>query len=219
MFARAQRSQVRADHQAAAALRQAVRDITYAADGSDGAAFAVLLAALVWATVLAGRWHQARGHAQQAEAARQAVQHLQAAYDHASADHLAALAHRQPAREITNTLAGEVRSAVPDHADRILADPSWPALATVLADAKALGHQPRQLLQEAAARRELTSARLPAKVLLGRIQHTSRNPAPNPAADAARLRSPAASRSPHNTAVSPAVPPAAPTGTAPSRKR
>ncbi|MGA5817202.1 relaxase/mobilization nuclease domain-containing protein [Kitasatospora sp. NPDC094028] len=220
-FVRAQRSQIRADHQAAADLRQAARDIIHAGDGPDGNTLTVMVAALVWAAILTSRWHEARGHQQQAQAAQQAVQHLQTAYDQAAADHLAALAHRQPSKEITNTLAGAVRSAVPDHATRILADPNWPALATVLADAKALGHQPRQLLQEAAARRELTTARLPAKVLLGRIQHTSRNPAPNPTAEAARVRaataiSPGQRPAPTGPA-SPATPPTA-LATAPQRR-
>ncbi|MEU6967467.1 mobilization protein [Kitasatospora aureofaciens] len=211
-FARAQRSQVRADHQGAADLRRAARDIIHAGDGPDGNALTVMIAALVWAAILTGRWHQARGHARQAQAARQAVQHLQAAYDQAAADHLAALTHRQPKPEVTNTLAGDVRSAVPDHAKRILADPNWPALATVLADAKDLGHQPLQLIAEAAARRELTTARLPAKVLLGRIQHTSRNPHYNPAAEAARVRAATARSATPATPTSPVTP--VPPGTA-----
>ncbi|MDH6119365.1 hypothetical protein ABH930_000607 [Kitasatospora sp. GAS204A] len=191
-FARAQRSQIRAEHRAAADLRHAARDVIHAADGKDGSTLTVLLATLVWAAILAGRWHQSRGHHQQAEAASQAVQHLQTAYDQAAAPQLAALANRQPKEEVCNTLASDVRSAVPEHATRILADPNWPALATVLADAEASGHQPRQLLTDAAARRELTTARLPAKVLIGRIQHTSRNPAPNRTAEAALMRSRAA---------------------------
>ncbi|MCC9311941.1 relaxase/mobilization nuclease domain-containing protein [Kitasatospora sp. RB6PN24] len=219
-FARAQRSQIRADHQAAADLRRAARDIIHAGDGPDGNALTVMIAALVWAAILTSRWHQARGHQQQAHAAQQAVQHLQAAYDHAAAGQLAALAHRQPKPDITNTLAGDIRSAVPDHATRILADPNWPALATVLADAKALGHQPRQLLQEAAARRELTTARMPAKVLLGRIQHTSRNPNYNPAAEAARLRSPVAKPlGQQPTLTDTTTTPRAPAGTPPRRTR
>ncbi|KJS58288.1 relaxase/mobilization nuclease domain-containing protein [Streptomyces rubellomurinus] len=205
-FARAQRSQIRADHQGAADLRRAARDIIHASDGPDGNALTVMMAALVWAAIVTSRWHQARGHAQQAHAAQQAVQHLQAAYDQAATDQLTALTHRQPTKEITNTLAGDVRSAVPDHAKRILADPNWPALATVLADAKALGHQPRQLLQEAAARRELTTARLPAKVLLGRIQHTSRNPNHNSAAEAARVRAATARTTAHAAPTDPVTP-------------
>ncbi|MFF2142069.1 relaxase/mobilization nuclease domain-containing protein [Kitasatospora sp. NPDC058190] len=217
-FARAQRSKVSADHAAAAGLRQAARDLVYAGSGKDGSTLAVLVAGLVWAAILAERWHTARGHAQQAEAARRTVQHLEAAYDQAAAEQLTALAHRQPKEETCNTLANDVRAAVPDHAERILTDPNWPALATVLTDAEAGGHKPHQLLKEAAAKRELTTARLPAKVLLGRIQHTSRNPAPNPAAEAARLRSPAAiALGLHSTPASPATPPAAP-ATGPQRR-
>lgn len=215
-FARAQRSSIRADHHAATGLRHAARDIVHAATSPEGAALDVLLTTLVWSVVLAARWHQAQGHRQQAEAARTTAAHLQAAHDHAAADHLAALTNRQPTPEITNTLAGEVRTAVPDHADRILTDPNWPALATVLADAHAAGHRPRTLLAEAAARRELHTARLPAQVLLGRIQHTSRNPAPNPRAEAARLRSHHAGNIPRNP--QPATPATSP-ATNPHQRR
>ncbi|MDF9814188.1 mobilization protein [Streptomyces sp. SPB162] len=187
-FARAQRSQVRAEHAAAAGLRTAARDLLNTAGGKDSTT-AVLLAALVWATILASRWHQARGHAQQAAAAHLTLQHLQAAYDQAAAPQLAELSRRQPQQDSTKTLANDVRAAIPDHATRILTDPTWPALATVLADAEAGGHKPHQLLKEAAAQRELTTARQPARVLIARIQHTARNPAPNPRAAAARLRS------------------------------
>ncbi|MFJ4793316.1 relaxase/mobilization nuclease domain-containing protein [Kitasatospora purpeofusca] len=218
VYARAQRSRVRADHQAAAVLRRAARDILHTADGPGGSALAALIAALVWAAILAGRWHRARGHHQQAHAAHLAVQHLQAAYDQAAAEHLTALSHRQPAQETINGLAHELRAAVPDHAARILTDPTWPALATVLADAEAGGHQPRQLLAEAATRRELGTARHPAKVLLGRIQHTSRNPPPNRAADAARLRTTRLTTTGRDTAQPTPTPSLRP-GTRPQHRR
>lgn len=189
VFARAQRSQIRSQDRAAYALRTAARDIANTATGPDGSALAALTAALVWAVILAGRWHEAKGHAQQSNAARQAVNHLQAAADAALAPTLTKLETRQPKEETRRTLAGDVRAALPEHAARILTDPGWPALATVLADAEAGGHKPHQLLKEAAARRELTTARKPATVLLTRIQHTARNPAPNPRAEAARKRS------------------------------
>ncbi|MFI6152162.1 relaxase/mobilization nuclease domain-containing protein [Kitasatospora sp. NPDC051170] len=211
-FAHAQRSQVRAEHSAAAGLRSAARDLVNAGSGKDGSALAVLLAALVWAAILAERWHETRGHAQQAAAAGEALAHLQTAYDQAAAPHLAELTHRQPKEETRNTLANDVKAAVPEHAARILADPNWAALATVLADAEAGGHQPHQLLKEAAAQRELDTARQPASVLLTRIQHTARNPAPNRTAEAARRRSPAAAsiptqqqRVPQATAAAPAT--------------
>ncbi|MBV9025969.1 MAG: mobilization protein [Streptomycetaceae bacterium] len=189
MFARAERSRIRAEDAAADGLRTAARDIASAGTGKDGSALAVLIDALIWAVILAERWHQARHHAQQAAAARQSVQHLQTAYDQAATQQLAELTRRQPKQENRNTLAADVKAAVPGHASRILADSNWPALATVLADAEARGHSPHRLLQQAAAQRELDTARLPARVLLTRIQHTARNPAPNSRAEAARLRS------------------------------
>ncbi|MEU0114780.1 mobilization protein [Streptomyces bobili] len=188
-FARTQWSQVRAEDRAAHALRRAARDIVHTATGPDGSALAALVAALVWAAIVAGRWHEAKNHAHQADTARQAVQHLQTVADRALAPTLAELAARPPRDQARRVLASDVRAAAPDHAERILADPAWPALATVLADAEARGHKPRQLLKEAAAHRELTTARQPARVLITRIQHTGRNPAPNRRAEAARLGS------------------------------
>ncbi|NYI05554.1 relaxase/mobilization nuclease domain-containing protein [Allostreptomyces psammosilenae] len=188
-FARATRSRVRADHTSAATLRTAARSLAHlTTSGKDGTAASVLLAAIIWAAILTARWHEARGHAQQTAAARQSLHHLQAAYDQAIAHPLAKLSERQPASSIQQALAHDVRAAIPDHADRILTDPHWPALATVLTDAEAGGHPPRHLLQEAAEQRELHTAHSPARVLLSRIQHTARNPAPNPRAEAARRR-------------------------------
>ncbi|MGW2546532.1 hypothetical protein ACWC5I_38090, partial [Kitasatospora sp. NPDC001574] len=110
-FACAQRSQIRADHTAAAGLRQAARDLVHAGSGKDGSTLAVLVAALVWAAILSQRWHTAKGHAPQAEATRRTVQHLQADYDQAAADQLAFLAQRQPKEQTRNTLASDVRAA------------------------------------------------------------------------------------------------------------
>ncbi len=188
-FARAQRSQILAEDRAAHALRSAARDIIHTVTGPDGSAFAALLAALVWATIVARRWHEAKDNAHQADAARQAVQHLQRTADRAFAPTLTELAARPPREQARRVLANDVRAAVPDHAEQILTDPAWPALATILADAEARGHQPHQLLDEAAAQRELTTTRQPARVLITRIQHTGRNPAPNRRAEAARRRS------------------------------
>ncbi|MFD5160521.1 relaxase/mobilization nuclease domain-containing protein [Streptomyces hawaiiensis] len=188
-FARAQRSQVRAEDRAAHALRSAARDIVHTATGPDGSALTALVAALVWAAIVAGRWHEAKNHAHQADAARQAVQHLQTAADRALTPMLAELTARPPRDQARRVLASDVRAAVPDHAERVLADPAWPALATALADAEARGHPPHQLLREAAAQRELITARQPARVLVTRIQHTGRSPAPNRRAEAARRRS------------------------------
>ncbi|MGN9755436.1 relaxase/mobilization nuclease domain-containing protein [Streptomyces sp. SD31] len=188
-FARAQRSHVWPEDRAAHALRSAARDIVHTATDPDGSALAALIAALVWAVIVAGRWHEAKSHAHQADAARQAVQHLQTAADHALAPTLAELTARPPREQARRVLANDVRAVIPDHAERILTDPAWPALATVLADAEVRGHQAHQLLREAAAQRELTTARQPTRVLIARIQHAGRNPALNRHAEAARRRS------------------------------
>lgn len=147
---------------------------------------------MLWVTMLAGRWHEAKGHAHQADAARATVQHLQVAADKLLAPVLTELTARRPGEAARRTLAHVVRAALPADADRILSDPGGPALATVLAEAEASGHKPHQFLKEAAAQRELTTARHPARVLITRIQHTARNPAPNRRAEAARLRGAAA---------------------------
>jgi relaxase-like protein len=68
-FARAQRSRTRAEHNAASTVRRAARDIVHTTTGPEGSALAALLAALVWSAVLARRWHEAKQHAHQAEAA------------------------------------------------------------------------------------------------------------------------------------------------------
>ncbi|MDX3747499.1 relaxase/mobilization nuclease domain-containing protein [Streptomyces sp. AK08-02] len=217
-FARAQRSQVRAEDRAAHALRSAARDIVHTATGPDGSALAALIAALVWAAIVAGRWHEAKSHAQQTDAARQAVQHLQTAADYALVPVLAELAARPPWEDGRRVLVSDVRAAVPDHAERILADLDWPALAAVLADAEARGHQPHQLLKEAAAQRELDTARQPARVLVTRIQHTGRNPVPNRRAEAARRRSTVAGSTPAQQGRGPQPSPVAAT-TAEQRHR
>lgn len=187
-FARAQCSQTRAEDRAADAVRIAARDIVNTATGPDDSALAALVAAMLWAAILATRWHEAKNHAHQADAARHSLHHLQAAADEALHPTLAELESRQLKEQARRTLDRDVRAAVPDHAERILTDTNWPALATVLADAEARGHQPHQLLKEAAAQRELDTARHPARVLITRIQHTSRNPVRNRLAEAARQR-------------------------------
>nr|WP_257848363.1 relaxase/mobilization nuclease domain-containing protein [Streptomyces sp. KMM 9044]WAX79354.1 relaxase/mobilization nuclease domain-containing protein [Streptomyces sp. KMM 9044] len=216
-FARAQRSQIRAENQAAHALRKAARDIAHTATGPDGSVLAALTAALVWATIVAARWHDVKQHAQQAEAARQAVQHLQTASDQALVPVQEELTRRRLKEHTCRSFAHDVWAAVPDHAERILADDAWPALATALSDAEALGHQPHELLKEAAAQRELTTAHRPARVLMARIQHTSRNPVPNRRAEAARRRSTMAS--PRAAGCAPQTPQPGATGTLADRRQ
>ncbi|WFB09917.1 mobilization protein [Streptomyces sp. LX-29] len=167
-FNRARRSAIRADHQAATELREAAKELTYAPNIPGGLAIALVFAALHLARA-AAHWHARRGHEQQAAAAEQAVRHLQASYRQAAEPVLADLARRAPRATTAHRFEQDLRAAIPDHADRILADPAWPALTTTLARAETAGHNPRHLLTEVAARRELDTAERPAEVLNWRI--------------------------------------------------
>ncbi|MER6048312.1 mobilization protein [Streptomyces sp. NPDC001793] len=182
-FNRARRSAIRADHDAATGLRQAAKELAYAPNVPGGLAIALVFAALHLARA-AAKWHEQRGHEQQAAAAEQAVRHLQASYQQAAEPVLADLARRAPRPQTVQRFEAAVRQAVPDHADRILTDPAWPALATTLACAESAGHNPRHLLAEVSARRELDTAERPAEVLNWRITAQ-----PNKRAQAARTPS------------------------------
>ncbi|MEU9008401.1 mobilization protein [Streptomyces sp. NPDC048479] len=187
-FNRARRSAVRADHQAASALRQAAKELSYATRDPGGFAVAVIFVALHLARA-AANWHEQRGHEQQAAAAEEAFRHLQAGYQQAGEPVLADLTRRAPRTATVRRFEQDLRAALPDHADRILADriladPAWPALTTTLARAETAGHNPRRLLAEVAAQRELDTAGQPAEVLNWRITVQ-----PNKRAQAARSRS------------------------------
>ncbi|MEW1658382.1 mobilization protein [Streptomyces sp. NPDC093707] len=182
-FNRARRSAIRADHQAATELRRAAKELAYAPNLPGGLAIAVVFAALHVARA-AAKWHAQRGHEQQAAAAEQAVHHLQDCYRQAAEPVLADLTRRAPRPDTARRFEADVRAAVPDHADRILADPAWPALTTTLARAETAGHRPRHLLAEVAAHRELDTAERPAEVLNWRITAQ-----PNRRAQAARASS------------------------------
>ncbi|GAA0644829.1 hypothetical protein GCM10009535_22830 [Streptomyces thermocarboxydovorans] len=94
-FNRARRSAIRADHQAATALRKAAKELAYASSEPGGPAVALLFATVHLARA-AAKWHERRGHEQQAAAAEEAFRHLQAAYQQAAAPVLADLARRAP---------------------------------------------------------------------------------------------------------------------------
>jgi hypothetical protein len=182
-FNRARRSAIRADHQAASALRQAAKELAYATHDPGGLAIALIFAALHLARA-AANWHEQRGHEQQAAAAEEAFRHLQAGYQQAGEPVLADLTRRAPRTVTVRRFEQDLRAALPDHADRILTDPAWPALTTTLARAETAGHNPRHLLAEVAAQRELDTAGQPAEVLNWRITVQ-----PNKRAQAARSRS------------------------------
>ncbi|MFF7155338.1 relaxase/mobilization nuclease domain-containing protein [Streptomyces sp. NPDC008139] len=203
-FNRARRSAIRADHQKATALRDAAKDLIYASSDAGGFAVAVLFA-LIHTAAAAARWYEQRGYEQQAAAAQQTVLHLRAGYQQAAAPVLADLTRRAPRPQTAQRFKTTVRQAIPDHADRILTDPAWPALATTLAQAETAGHHLPTLLREAAAERELDTAHSPAEVLTWRITTT-----PNRRAQAAQARSATAGASPGSPGASPPLPTAAP---------
>jgi hypothetical protein len=132
----------------------------------------------------AAKWHEQRGHEQQAAAAEEALRHLQAGYQQAATPVLADLTRRAPRAATVRRFEQDVRATLPDHADRILADPAWTALTTTLAHAETAGHSSRRLLTEVGTQRELDSAEHPAEVLNWRITAQ-----PNRRAQAARRQS------------------------------
>ncbi|WP_406437637.1 relaxase/mobilization nuclease domain-containing protein [Streptomyces sp. NBC_00631] len=195
-FERASRSHTRAEFRHAQDLRRAARDLVYSGPafsrGEDGASTAMVLATLVFLAIAAAHWHAQRQHAQQAEAARRAAEHLRGAYHQAAAEPLAVL--RERGRRIVPSLrrhhATTVRAALPELAETALAEPGWDALAATLADAERAGHNPRALLAEAAAGRELDTADSVSDVLVWRLRRTVDLPLYAPAQEATRANRP-----------------------------
>ncbi|MFJ8676272.1 relaxase/mobilization nuclease domain-containing protein [Streptomyces sp. NPDC093589] len=182
-FERASRSHVRAERGHDRALRQAARDLVYSGPalgrGEDGATTAMAIDMAFFLVTAAANWHGKKEHAQQAAAARQAAEHLRAAYRSAAQQPMAVLYQRgrhlpQPlrARQVAH-----LRTAVPELAEHILAEPGWYALAATLADAEAAGHEPAALLAEAARRRELETAGSVSDVLVWRLRSMANLPA------------------------------------------
>ncbi|WUH92653.1 relaxase/mobilization nuclease domain-containing protein [Streptomyces sp. NBC_00433] len=209
-FERASRSRIQAEHQHARALRGAIRTIARQPTTGDGAGLAMFLDAAILAALAIQRWHSARHHNQQVEATRRTLTDLQAAYDQAASAPLAALTARRPLGPVVENRAEEVRQTVPAHADHILGDPAWPALATALTDAEAAGHNPKRLLEQAAGQRTLTDARSPAQVLTWRIQRLAHRQVPSLRAQAAMARSTTARPTAGVTPISATPPPGGP---------
>ncbi|MFB7452730.1 relaxase/mobilization nuclease domain-containing protein [Streptomyces sp. NPDC056194] len=171
-FERAGRSRIPAHHQQAQATRRALKAVLRVPPPRDGALLATFVDALLLAVIAAQHWHRTRNHTQQAEAARQAAEHLRLAYRAAAAEPLAVLHHRgrRLARPLLERQAAAVRQALPDLAKQILAEPAWPTLATTLNDATAAGHDPAALLTQAARHRELDTAANLSEVLTWRLR-------------------------------------------------
>ncbi|MDX3613680.1 relaxase/mobilization nuclease domain-containing protein [Streptomyces europaeiscabiei] len=190
-FERATRSRIRAEHHHARALRGAVRAMLREPAPKDGAVLAMFLDAAILVVIAAARWHQLRHHDQQVGAAQQTLLHLQAAYEQAAAAPLAALAQHRPPQQAVDRHIRQIRRAVPDHVKQVIEDPAFDALTAALAEAEAAGHDPEQLLQQAADQRALDDARRPARVLTWRVERLSARPAPSVQARAAQAHSPA----------------------------
>ncbi|MFF4583088.1 relaxase/mobilization nuclease domain-containing protein [Streptomyces sp. NPDC001373] len=182
-FERASRSHVKAVRGHDRALRQAARDLIHSGPalgrGEDGATTAMLIDMAFFLATTAANWHAKKHHAQQAAAARQAAEHLRAAYQAAATQPMGALRQRgqRLALHVQQRQAAFVHQAVPELAERILAEPGWPALAATLTDARKAGYDPAALLAEASRRRELDTADSISDVLVWRLRRSAHLPA------------------------------------------
>lgn len=209
-FERASRSHIRAVRGHDHALRQAAHDLVHSGPalgrGEDGATTAMVIDMAIFLAITAANWHARKHHGQQAAAARQAAEHLRAAYQAAAAHPIAAL--RQRGQRLTPRIrqrhADLLHHALPELAERIQGEPGWPALSATLADARQAGHDPAALLAEVTRRRELDTADSISDVLVWRLRRSAHLPAApeSPPATSARDSRRA---SPSN----PATPPAA----------
>ncbi|RZB18676.1 mobilization protein [Streptomyces sp. F001] len=201
-FERATRSRITADHSSARALRRSVQMIwNDPSRHGDGAGLAMLIDVALTAVAYAVHWHRTRRHAQQEAAAEQALVHLMAAHAQITEPVLARLAARTPGSQTKRRYAYHLQQAVPEQAERILNDRAWDALATVLAEAEAAGHNVSALLDQAVGQRTLDDARSPARALTWRIRRLGERHVPGPQAQAVRAR---------HSAQHPTTPPLAP---------
>ncbi|MFF9808326.1 relaxase/mobilization nuclease domain-containing protein [Streptomyces coeruleorubidus] len=182
-FERASRSHVRAVRGHDRALRQAARDLVQGGPalglGEDGATTAMAIDMLFFLITATAHWHARKGHAQQAEAAARAAEHLRVAYRAASAQPLGVLYQRgrRLSRPMLQRQTVLLHQALPELAEQILAEPSWYALAATISEAEAAGHDPAALLSDVAARRELGTADSVSDVLVWRLRRTADLPA------------------------------------------
>ncbi|MEU4922306.1 mobilization protein [Streptomyces parvus] len=178
-FERASRSHVRAVRGSDRALRQVARDLVRGGPalgrGEDGASTAMAIDMLFFLITAAAHWHARKGHAQQAEAAHQAAEHLRTAYRAAASHPLAALHQRgrRLSRPLLQRQTAVLREAVPLLAEQVLAEEGWYALAATLAEVEAAGQDPAVLLADAADRRELGTAESVSDVLVWRLRRTA----------------------------------------------
>ncbi|MFJ6017588.1 relaxase/mobilization nuclease domain-containing protein [Streptomyces sp. NPDC092952] len=182
-FERASRSHVRAVRGHDRALRQAARDLVHGGQalgrGEDGATTAMAIDMLFFLITAAAHWHARKGHAQQAEAATRAAEHLRTAYRAAAVQPVGILRQRgqRLSRPMLQRHTVLLRKALPELAEQILAEPGWYALAATVAEAEGAGLDAAALLSEVAARRELGSADSVSDVLVWRMRRAAHLPA------------------------------------------
>ena len=202
VFERASRSHIRAERGHDRALRQAARNLVHGGPaqgrGEDGATTAMLIDMAIFFVLAAAHWHGKKEHAQQAAAARQAAEHLRAAYQAAAPMYLGPM--HQRGRNLSQPLQRKqtayLRRAVPELAEQVLTEQGWYALAATLADVEHAGHDPAALLAEAAERRELDTADSISDVLVWRLRRMADLPADASTAPEHTATTPAATRGP-----------------------
>ncbi|MEU7510681.1 mobilization protein [Streptomyces sp. NPDC042898] len=183
-FERATRSHVRAERADTWAIHSAARGIIQAGHalgrGEDGGTTAMLVSTLVLVALAAARWHSARGHAQQAQASRQAAEHLRTVYRQAAATPMRVLHDQGRALPETERRKHEatIRTALPEQDARTEgASAKTDALAATLAQTEEAGHDPKALLQQAIDMRELDTAADVNDVLVWRLRRLAHLPA------------------------------------------
>ncbi|MEV5549202.1 relaxase/mobilization nuclease domain-containing protein [Streptomyces sp. NPDC052309] len=183
VFERASRSHVKAERGHDRALRQAARDLVHSGPalgrGEDGATTAMLIDMAFFLAIAAANWHAKKHHSRQAQAARQAAEHLRAAYQVTAHEPMAALGQRgrRMAPRVRQRQADLLHQVLPELAERIRAEAGWSALAATLDDARRAGHDPAALLTDAARRHELDSAASISDVLVWRLRRSAHLPA------------------------------------------
>ncbi|MEV4973588.1 mobilization protein [Streptomyces scopuliridis] len=187
-FEHAAHTRARADHQHARALRGALKAMRY--QPADHTGLAMFLDAAILVVLAVQRRNTLHHHDRQVAAARQALTHLQAAYDLIAPASLAALAGRYPPDSTVHQYTRALHEVLPRHAEQILTENAWPALTATLAAAEAAGHNPATVLQQAAQRGPLDDARSASEVLVWRVQRLGDRHAPGPGARAAQGRDP-----------------------------
>lgn len=211
-FERATRSHIHAEHAEHRALRSAARGIIRAGNalgkGEDGGTTAMLLSTMVLAAIAAIRWHSGRGHAQQAAAARQAAEHLRAAYCAAAATPMTAMREygRQLPTPQRDRYARALQDVLPEHAGLIPGSPGWEALSATLYQAERAGHEVEGILRRAVEWRELETADSLSDVLVWRLRRLAHLPAAPANSDSRKTR-------PHSTPASRSVQARTPTST------